>query len=289
MPYKIEPGVLATVAKEVVGSSLAGTELIARTTEALAAAYPGLIDPAPTRWVGSKAGGILGKVRFLYFSPHEYVVLFGSPTGTQGFSPLQACRDPQVPHRRPNRLVRPGIRRLDGHDTASRRAHPHREGSCARPHDSSRLLAHRIRPGRGRDDVAVRNGGHAARLAGTRIRPPVDSRIRQACLQAFPPLAASRYAGANMVLNLFSDWRISPFNAAATTIPIGPNSAGPPRWPSNETVDPSADGVAVEGHRLGRLEVDDGPFDSVGHALHLDDRFDDGTLFQGFGQFAAPN
>jgi hypothetical protein len=36
--------------------------------------------------VGSKAGGILGKVRFLYFSPREYIVLFGSPTGTQGFS-----------------------------------------------------------------------------------------------------------------------------------------------------------------------------------------------------------
>ena len=36
--------------------------------------------------MGSKAGGILGKVRFLYFSPREYVVLFGSPTGTQGFS-----------------------------------------------------------------------------------------------------------------------------------------------------------------------------------------------------------
>jgi len=86
MPYKIEPGVLATVAKEVVGGSPAGTELIARTTEALAAAYPDLIDPTPGRWVGSKAGGILGKVRFLYFSPREYVVLFGSPTGTQGFS-----------------------------------------------------------------------------------------------------------------------------------------------------------------------------------------------------------
>jgi len=36
--------------------------------------------------VGSKAAGILGKVRFLYFSPREYIVLFGSPTGTQGFS-----------------------------------------------------------------------------------------------------------------------------------------------------------------------------------------------------------
>ena len=36
--------------------------------------------------MGSKAAGILGKVRFLYFSPREYIVLFGSPTGTQCFS-----------------------------------------------------------------------------------------------------------------------------------------------------------------------------------------------------------
>src|SRR5512132_335411 len=86
MAYKIDPDVLATVAKEVVAQPLAGSDLISRTTELLAAAYPDLIDSTPGRWVGSKAGGILGKVRFLYFGPREYIVLFGSPTGTQGFS-----------------------------------------------------------------------------------------------------------------------------------------------------------------------------------------------------------
>jgi sigma non-opioid intracellular receptor len=86
MPYKIDPDVLATVAKEVVGLPLAGGELITRAIGLLADEYPDLIDPTPGRWVGSRAGGILGKVRFLYFSPREYVVIFGSPTGTQGFS-----------------------------------------------------------------------------------------------------------------------------------------------------------------------------------------------------------
>jgi hypothetical protein len=86
MPYKIDPDVLHTVTKQVVGLPLEGGELISRATELLSAEYPDLIDPQPGRWVGSKAGGILGKVRFLYFSPREYVVLFGSPTGTQGFS-----------------------------------------------------------------------------------------------------------------------------------------------------------------------------------------------------------
>ena len=52
-----------------------------------------MIDPdVMHRDVGweAKAGGILGKVRFLYFSSREHIVIFGSPTGTQGFSgPLQ--------------------------------------------------------------------------------------------------------------------------------------------------------------------------------------------------------
>jgi sigma non-opioid intracellular receptor len=86
MKYKIDPDVLHSVAQQVVGLGLEGGELIARTDELLAGEYPDLIDPAPGRWVGSKAGGILGKVRFLYFSPREYIVVFGSPTGTQGFS-----------------------------------------------------------------------------------------------------------------------------------------------------------------------------------------------------------
>ncbi len=84
--YKIDPDVLHTVAKEVVGLPLEGGELLRRVTELLAAEYPDHIDPTPGRWVGSKAGGILGKVRFLYFSPREYIVIFGSPSGTQGFS-----------------------------------------------------------------------------------------------------------------------------------------------------------------------------------------------------------
>jgi hypothetical protein len=86
MQYNIDPDALHKVAKQVVGLPVEGGELITRATELLADAYPHLIEPEPGRWVGSKAGGILGKVRFLYFSPREYIVIFGSPTGTQGFS-----------------------------------------------------------------------------------------------------------------------------------------------------------------------------------------------------------
>ncbi|NVN49977.1 isomerase [Mycolicibacterium hippocampi] len=86
MAYRIDPDVLQKVTSQAVGSPLEGAELITYAIELLADEYPDLIDPRPGRWVGSKAGGILGKVRFLYFSPREYIVIFGSPTGTQGFS-----------------------------------------------------------------------------------------------------------------------------------------------------------------------------------------------------------
>jgi len=85
-PYKIDPDVLHKVAQQVVSLPLDSGELLTRAVQLLADEYPDLVDPTPGRWVGSKAGGILGKVRFLYFSPREYIVIFGSPTGTQGFS-----------------------------------------------------------------------------------------------------------------------------------------------------------------------------------------------------------
>lgn len=84
MAYRIDPTVLHDVAADVAARG--GDDLIGTATRLLAEKYPDLIDPRPGRWVGSKAGGVLGKVRFLYFSPREYVVIFGSPTGTQGFS-----------------------------------------------------------------------------------------------------------------------------------------------------------------------------------------------------------
>ncbi|MEZ0342096.1 isomerase [Mycobacterium sp. pV006] len=86
MSYQIDPDVLRGVAARVAGSSTDTDEVVRTAVELLADEYPHLIDPAPGRWVGSKAGGILGKVRFLYFSTREYIVIFGSPTGTQGFS-----------------------------------------------------------------------------------------------------------------------------------------------------------------------------------------------------------
>jgi sigma non-opioid intracellular receptor len=85
-PYKIDTEVLAKIAKEAVDGPLEGGELLDHVVEMLSAEYPDLIPPTRGRWIGNKAGGILGKVSIVYFSPREYVVLFGSPSGTQGFS-----------------------------------------------------------------------------------------------------------------------------------------------------------------------------------------------------------
>ena len=85
MSYKIDPDDLQEIATQVVELQLESGEVVARATELLVAKYPDLVD-GEGRWVGNKAGGILGKVRFLYFTPREYLVIFGSPSGTQGFS-----------------------------------------------------------------------------------------------------------------------------------------------------------------------------------------------------------
>jgi ERG2 and Sigma1 receptor like protein len=104
--YKIDPAVLHKVAKQVVGLPLEGGELLTQAVHLLVDEYPDLIDPTPGCWVGSKAGGILGKVRFLYFSPREiYRHLRISDWDTRLFGSLQARADPQDSDGGPNRLV----------------------------------------------------------------------------------------------------------------------------------------------------------------------------------------
>src|ERR1700704_2006261 len=104
-----------------------------------------------------------------------------------------------------------------------------RQGSRKGPHHSPRPMAHRVRPGSRRHHAAVRDGGHAVSVAGGRVRSLVAHRVQ---------------AGANPDLNLFSESLISPLSAAATTTPIGPNNAGPPRCTSNMTVDPAGSSLA---------------------------------------------
>jgi sigma non-opioid intracellular receptor len=86
MTYKIDPTVLAEESAGVLDLPLETGERFAALIERLAAVYPGIIENRPPRWMMSKAGGILGKISFLYMNATEYLLIFGSPAATNGFT-----------------------------------------------------------------------------------------------------------------------------------------------------------------------------------------------------------
>ena len=86
MAYKIDPDVLARECRHVLDVPLETGERFSALIERLSRVYPDIIDNTQRRWIGSKAGGILGKVSFLHIGPTEYLLIFGCPAGTQGFT-----------------------------------------------------------------------------------------------------------------------------------------------------------------------------------------------------------
>ncbi len=83
---RIDPEILHRISKEVLDADLESGEMFAQLREKLHREYPDLISSEPRRWIGSRAGGVLGKVTFLHVSLAEYVIIFGCPAGTAGFS-----------------------------------------------------------------------------------------------------------------------------------------------------------------------------------------------------------
>ena len=86
MTYKMDPSVLAAVSAEVLDLPLDTGERFAALVEKLSATYPDLIENTPRRWIMTKAGGILGKISFLYMGPTEYLLIFGAPAATDGYT-----------------------------------------------------------------------------------------------------------------------------------------------------------------------------------------------------------
>lgn len=78
-----DPKVLQAVVREAVGLPL--DEMIVQIHESLLERYPGRIDPRPS-WVLNQAAGSLGAFVCLHASLEEYVLIFGTPVGTQGHS-----------------------------------------------------------------------------------------------------------------------------------------------------------------------------------------------------------
>jgi C-8 sterol isomerase len=84
MGYVFDPEVLHECAKKGIGKPLeTAFDVI---TAALVERYPEWIDGGPRKWVFNNAGGAMGQIHLLHASISEYVLLFGSPIGTEGHS-----------------------------------------------------------------------------------------------------------------------------------------------------------------------------------------------------------
>jgi C-8 sterol isomerase len=78
-----DPEVLHQIARESIGPPI--EQLLPPLIDRLQARYPGHIQD-PGRWVMNNAGGAMGAMLVLHASLTEYVMIFGTPIGTEGHS-----------------------------------------------------------------------------------------------------------------------------------------------------------------------------------------------------------
>lgn len=83
MGFVFDPDVLHAVAKDSLHLPLEAR--VERIRRDLSARYPGRIQDE-VEWVFNIAGGAMGQMTILHASITEYVIIFGSPIGTEGYS-----------------------------------------------------------------------------------------------------------------------------------------------------------------------------------------------------------
>jgi C-8 sterol isomerase len=83
MGYIFEPGILQQVARDAISKNLPMQGVIASIEVDLGKRYPGHINRAPV-WLFNNAGGAMGAMYILHASLTEYVMIFGTPIGTEG-------------------------------------------------------------------------------------------------------------------------------------------------------------------------------------------------------------
>ncbi len=88
--YVFEPGDIQAIAKDV--SALPSDQAITSIVDKLNTRYPGKIK-TDLHWVFNYTGGTLGQMALLYASLDEYVLIFGTPIGSEGFSGRYAQMD----------------------------------------------------------------------------------------------------------------------------------------------------------------------------------------------------
>lgn len=85
MGYIFDPPVLHEVAKRAVAKGGSLRDKVALIRAELAAIHPGHVR-LEDEWMFNIAGGALGQMTLLHASITEYVIVFGSPIGTEGYS-----------------------------------------------------------------------------------------------------------------------------------------------------------------------------------------------------------
>ena len=90
MAHIFDPDVLHEIVRGVVGQPL--PEMISQIRAALTARYPGHILQGD-EWIFNNAGGAMGQMLVLHSSITEYVMIFGTPIGTEGHSGRFVAKD----------------------------------------------------------------------------------------------------------------------------------------------------------------------------------------------------
>ena len=85
MAYVFEPEILLQVAREALVQKLEIEDLVATVIKELGRRYPRHINASP-KWFFNNAGGAMGAMCVLHASLTEYVIIFGTPVGTEGHS-----------------------------------------------------------------------------------------------------------------------------------------------------------------------------------------------------------
>lgn len=80
-----DPEHVRAAALEALQRELPLADRLEAAVDALERRYPGRLDRSQP-WIFSNAGGAMIQVKFFYASLTEYVILFGTPIGTEGHS-----------------------------------------------------------------------------------------------------------------------------------------------------------------------------------------------------------
>ncbi len=81
MAYVFDPDVLHEIVRSVLGQPM--PVLVDSLAAEIETRYPGHVS-ADREWVFSNAGGTMGQLTILHASLSEYIIVFGTPVGTEG-------------------------------------------------------------------------------------------------------------------------------------------------------------------------------------------------------------